>query len=165
MSLNTSKPPFDNPAVRRALAYSIDRGQINQAVLFGHGVPLTLPIPPALPWAFMKGTPYDARDIDKAKQELASAGVSNVSFSMQISNASPQLQQVAELMKDQIKDAGFDMEIQLIDFATVIANGNSGDFQSLRLGWSGSVDPDGNLYPLIYTGAGFNFAKYSNPAA
>jgi len=163
VSLNTSKPPFDNPAVRRALAYSIDRGQINQAVLFGHGVPLTLPIPPALPWAFMKGTPYDARDIDKAKQELASAGVSNVSFSMQISNNSPQLQQTAELMKDQIKDAGFDMEIQLIDFATVIANGNAGDFQALQLGWSGSVDPDGNMYPLFYTASGFNFAKYSNP--
>jgi peptide/nickel transport system substrate-binding protein len=162
--LNTSKPPFDNPAVRRALAYSIDRGQINQAVLFGHGVPLTLPIPPALPWAYMKGTPYDTRDIDKAKQELASAGVSNVNFSMQISNASPQLQQVAELMKDQIKDAGFDMEIQLLDFATVVANGNTGDYESLQLGWSGSVDPDGNMYTLFYTGAGFNFGKYSNPA-
>jgi peptide/nickel transport system substrate-binding protein len=161
--LNTSKPPFDNPAVRRALAYSIDRGQLNQAVNFGHGVPLTLPVPPSVPWAFMKGTPYDTRDIDKAKQELASAGVSNVSFSMQISNASPQLQQVAELMKDQIKDAGFDMDIQLIEFATIVANGNSGDYQALNLGWSGSVDPDGDMYPLFYTAAGFNFAKYSNP--
>ncbi|MBV9323888.1 MAG: hypothetical protein JO352_08900 [Chloroflexi bacterium] len=164
IDLNTSKPPFDNPAVRRALAYSIDRAQINQTVNFGHGNPLTLPIPPSVPWAYMKGTQYDTRDIDKAKQELASAGVSNVSFSMQISNASPQLQQVAELMKDQIKDAGFDMDIQLIEFATVVANGNTGDYQALCLGWSGSVDPDGNLYPLFYTGAGFNFAKYSNPA-
>ncbi|HEY1295939.1 MAG TPA: ABC transporter substrate-binding protein [Chloroflexota bacterium] len=161
--LNTTKPPFDNPAVRRALAYSIDRGQINQAVLFGHGVPLTLPIPPSVPWAYMKGTQYDTRDIAKAKQELASAGVSNVSFSLQISNASPQLQQLAELMKDQIKDAGFDMDIQLIEFATIVANGNTGDYQALNLGWSGSVDPDGNLYPLFYTAAGFNFAKYSNP--
>jgi len=161
--LNTSKPPFDNPAVRRALAYSIDREQINQTVLFGHGVPLTLPVPPAVPWAYMKGTQYDTRDIAKAKQELASAGVSNVSFSLQISNASPQLQQLAELMKDQIKDAGFDMDIQLIEFATIVANGNTGDYQALNLGWSGSVDPDGNLYPLFYTGAGFNFAKYSNP--
>jgi peptide/nickel transport system substrate-binding protein len=163
VDMNTSKPPFDKPEVRRALAYAIDRAQINQTVNFGHGVPLTLPIPPSVPWAFMKGTQYDNRDIDKAKQELASAGVSNVSFSMQISNASPQLQQVAELMKDQIKDAGFDMEIQLIDFATIISNANAGDYQALCLGWSGSVDPDGNLYPLFYTGAGFNFVKYSNP--
>ncbi|MBV9581009.1 MAG: hypothetical protein JO057_20710 [Chloroflexi bacterium] len=164
VDLNTSKPPFDNPAVRRALAYAIDRSQINQTVNFGHGVPLALPVPPSVPWAFVKNTQYDARDIDKAKQELASAGVSNVSFTMQISNASPMLQQVAELMKDQIKDAGFDMDIQLIEFATVVANGNSGAYDALCLGWSGSVDPDGNMYPLLYSGAGFNFAKYSNPA-
>jgi peptide/nickel transport system substrate-binding protein len=137
---------------------------MNQAVNFGHGVPLTLPIPPSLPWANIKTTQYDTQDINKAKQELASAGVGDtVNFSMQISNNSPQLEQVAELMKDQIKDAGFNMDIQLLDFATVIANGNSGDFDTLCLGWSGSVDPDGNMYPLFYTGAGFNFPKYTNP--
>jgi peptide/nickel transport system substrate-binding protein len=162
--LNTTKPPFDNPAVRRALAYSIDRDQMRQAVLFGHGDVLTLPIPKSVSWAYQTGSPYETRDIDKAKQELSSAGISApISFSMQISNASPQLQQVAELMKDQIKDAGFDMDIQLIEFATIVQNGNTGDYQALNLGWSGSVDPDGDLYPLFYTGSGFNFAKYSNP--
>jgi len=110
----------------------------------------------------MKDSPYATRDIDKAKQELASAGMSNVSFSLQISNASPQLQQVAELMKDQIKDAGFDLDIQLIEFATIVQNGNTGDYQSLSLGWNGVPDPDAFLYPLFYTNAGFNFAKWSN---
>jgi peptide/nickel transport system substrate-binding protein len=162
--LNTSKPPFDNPAVRRALSYSIDRDQLNQAVTFGNATPLALPIPPSVSWAYMKGTPYDKRDVDKAKQELSGAGVSGpISFSLQISNASPQLQQVAELVKDQIKDAGFEMDIQLIEFATIVQNGNTGDYQALSLGWSGAVDPDGDTYPLFYSGAGFNFAKYASP--
>ena len=69
---------------------------------------------------------------------------------------------MAELIKDQIKDVGISMEIQLIEFATVVQNGNTGDYQALSLGWSGQVDPDGDLYPLFYTKAGFNFAKYSN---
>jgi peptide/nickel transport system substrate-binding protein len=164
--LNTSKAPFDNPAVRRALAYSIDRDQLIQAVDFGNATLATLPIPASVTWANMKNTPYDKRDIDKAKQELASAGVSGpISFSLQISNASPQLQQIAELIKDQIKDAGFEMDIQLIEFATIVQNGNTGDYEALSLGWSGNVDPDGDTYPLFYTGAGFNFAKYSNPDA
>ena len=81
---------------------------------------------------------------------------------MQISNNSPQLQQVAELIKDQVKDAGMNMEIQLIEFATVVQNGNTGECQSLNLGWSGDVDPDGDLYSLLYTKAGFNFPRYSN---
>jgi peptide/nickel transport system substrate-binding protein len=74
------------------------------------------------------------------------------------------LQQVAELVKDQIKDAGFGLDISLIEFATVVQNGNTGEFQALSLGWSGDVDPDGDLYSLFYTKAGFNFTKYSNPA-
>jgi peptide/nickel transport system substrate-binding protein len=54
------------------------------------------------------------------------------------------------------------MDIQLIEFATIVQDGNTGEYQALSLGWSGSVDPDGNLYSLFYTKAGFNFAKYSN---
>jgi peptide/nickel transport system substrate-binding protein len=55
------------------------------------------------------------------------------------------------------------MEIQLIEFATVVQNGNTGEFQALCLGWSGDVDPDGNMYTLFYTNSGFNFPKYTNP--
>jgi peptide/nickel transport system substrate-binding protein len=162
--LNTSKPPFDTPAVRRALSYAIDRNQLNQVVDVGLGTPLASPIPPSLPWAYLHSTPYAARDIDKARQELASAGLSTVSFSLQISNVSPQSQQIGELIKDQVKDAGFDVDLQLLEFATIVQNGNSGDYQALQLAWSGSVDPDGDLYPLFYSRAGFNFARYGNPA-
>ncbi|MBV9898510.1 MAG: hypothetical protein JO020_30525 [Chloroflexi bacterium] len=162
--LNTSKPPFDNPAVRRALAYAIDRDQLVQTVDFGNATTASLPVPQSVSWAYMKGTPYDKRDIDKAKQELSSAGMSGpINFTLQVANTSPQAQQVGELIKDQVKDAGFEMDIQQIEFATIVQNGNTGDYQALQLGWSGSVDPDGDLYPLFYTGAGFNFAKYGNP--
>jgi peptide/nickel transport system substrate-binding protein len=163
--VNTEKEPFTKPGVRRALSYAIDREQLRQAVLFGTGKTLQLPVPEVIPWAYVsQGLPYGQRDINKAKQELQAAGVSNPSFTFQISNNSPQLQQVAELVKDQIKDAGFSMDISLIEFATVVQNGNTGEFQALSLGWSGDVDPDGDLYSLFYTKAGFNFTRYSNPA-
>jgi peptide/nickel transport system substrate-binding protein len=163
--LNTQKEPFTNPAVRRALSYAIDRDQIRQAVYFSAGKTLQLPVPEVIPWAFQSdGLPYGKRDVAKAKSELAAAGVTDASFTFQISNASPQLQQVAELIKDQIKEVGINMDIQLIEFATVVQNGNTGEYQALSLGWSGDVDPDGDLYSLFYTKAGFNFAKYSNPA-
>src|SRR5262249_25391168 len=51
--LNTAKAPFDNPAVRRALSYAIDREQLRQAVLFGHGTTLSLPVPQSVAWAYM----------------------------------------------------------------------------------------------------------------
>src|SRR5205085_5290157 len=144
--MNTEKEPFNNPAVRRALSYAIDRDVIKQTVYFGAGNTLQLPVPEVIPWAQVTdGLPYGKRDVQKAKDELAKAGVESPSFSFQISNASPQLQQIAELTKDQIKEAGMNMDIQLIEFATVVQNGNTGDYQALSLGWSGSIDPDGNL--------------------
>lgn len=162
--VNTDKEPFNNPAMRRAVSYAIDREQIRQTVYFGAGKLLQLPVPEVIPWAAVTDNlPYSQRDVDKAKQELSSAGITNPSFTFQISNSSPQLQQDAELIKDELKDAGISMEIQLIEFATIIQNGNAGDYQALSLGWSGDVDPDGDLYSLFYTKAGFNFGKYSNP--
>jgi peptide/nickel transport system substrate-binding protein len=163
MFLNSTSEPFNNPAVRRALSYSLDRAQIKKTVFFDNGVSLGTPIPPSIPWAHQKDDPYTKRDVAKAKSELQSAGkTAPVRFAFQISNASPELQQTAELIKDQIKEAGFEMEIQLLEFATVVANGGAGTFQTLGLGWSGDVDPD-TLYSLMYTGAGFNFGKYSSP--
>ena len=117
--VNTDKEPFNNPAMRRAVSYAMDRDQIKQAVYFGAGKTLQLPVPEVIPWAYVsEGLPYGTRDVGKAKDELAKAGISNPSFTFQISNASPQLQQAAELIKDQLKDAGINMDIQLIEFAT-----------------------------------------------
>jgi peptide/nickel transport system substrate-binding protein len=166
VTLNTEKEPFNNPAVRRALSYAIDREQIVKTVLFDVGKVQDTPVPDSVPWAYDKGThPYFKRDVAKAKQELAAAGKSGgVKFTWQVSNASPELQQVSELVKDQIKEAGLDMEIQLIEFGTLVQNANKGDYQSSCIGWSGGTDPDDHLYSLFYTKAGFNLSKYTNPA-
>ncbi len=53
VGMNTSKPPFDNPKVREALNYALNRSEIVQAALFGAGVPGG-PLSPAMKdWAWM----------------------------------------------------------------------------------------------------------------
>jgi peptide/nickel transport system substrate-binding protein len=167
ITVNTSKEPFNNPAARRALSYAIDRDQILKTVFFGVGSVLDTPVPPTIPWAFDKDPsthPYLKQNLDKAKQELSTAGMPNgYKFTVQISNASPVIQQTAELIKDQIKKIGLDMTIQPIEFGTLVQNADKGDYEAALIGWSGGTDPDGNLYSLFYTKAGFNLSKYSNP--
>ena len=33
------------------------------------------------------------------------------------------------------------------------------------IGWSGRVDPDGNLWQLLHSGGTFNYGHWTNPAA
>jgi len=160
--MNTEKEPFNDVRVRRAFSYAIDRAQIRKTVYFDNGKLLDTPVPESISWAHDKAAPYARRDIAKAKSELQAAGKNSVKFTLQISNASPELQAVAELVKDQIKEAGLEMEIQLLEFATVIANGAARQFQSLGLGWTGDIDPD-TVYALYRSGAGINYPKYANP--
>src|SRR5688572_5793573 len=72
MFLNSATEPFNNPAVRRALSYALDRAQIKKTVFFDNGVALGTPIPPSIPWAHVKDDPYMKRDVAKAKSELQS---------------------------------------------------------------------------------------------
>jgi peptide/nickel transport system substrate-binding protein len=44
--VNTTKPPFDDPDIRWALSYFIDRQQLIDVALNGVGVPSALPMPP-----------------------------------------------------------------------------------------------------------------------
>ncbi len=65
--------------------------------------------------------PYLKRDVGKAKQLLAQAGkAGGFSFTLMISTGDPNLQHTAELIKDQLKEAGIDMSIQAIEFAKLI---------------------------------------------
>jgi peptide/nickel transport system substrate-binding protein len=68
IGLNTSKPPFDNPKVREAVNYAINRDEVIQAALFGAGVPGG-PLSPALKaWAVdVKQYPCYKPDTAKAQ--------------------------------------------------------------------------------------------------
>jgi peptide/nickel transport system substrate-binding protein len=159
--MEVEKDPFTDPRVRQAFAYAIDRQTIAKTVFFDSVVPSDTEIPGTIPGSIVG--PYMNRDVSKAKALLQQAGKPTVSFTMQFSNASPTLQQTAELIKDEAKEAGFDISLQPIEFATLVSNGNKGDYQAGMLGWSGNVDPDNFCYPLFKSDAGFNLAHYKNP--
>jgi len=77
IGMNVTKPPFDNPKVRQAVAYAIPYQKIMDAVLFGLAKPMFgaapgTPIEVAWPQPHTYNT-----DMAKAKQLLAEAGYPN----------------------------------------------------------------------------------------
>jgi len=46
-------------------------------------------------------------------------------------------------------ETGFDIRIQATEFASSLDLAAKGDFEAYQIGWSGRVDPDGNIYNFV----------------
>jgi peptide/nickel transport system substrate-binding protein len=62
-----------------------------------------------------------------------------------------------------VKEGGFDLKIQPVEFTSLLDQQDRGDFELLQLGWSGRVDPDQNITNFVGTGGSQNVSGYSNP--
>ena len=74
--LNHTRPPFNNKALRQALAHAVDTEQIVKGVWLNVGVPSNGPIPPTS-WAYDSTIKPIRRDLAKAKAKLAEGGQPN----------------------------------------------------------------------------------------
>lgn len=162
--LNTTRPPFDNKNLRLALTYALDIDAIVKAVYLGVGVPANGPISPAS-WAYDDTIKPVQRDLNRAKQFLATGGQPNgFSFNFEIGNTPFDVQQ-AEVVKAQLAEAGITANVVLVDGARQLADGNSKNYDMTTYAWSGRPDPDGNTYQFFHTtpGVSLNWSGISNP--
>jgi peptide/nickel transport system substrate-binding protein len=150
--------------VRQALDLSIDREAINQVVFNGEFTPGNQWVSPQHPY-YEKAFPVQKRDIAKAKALLKESGaVLPVSVDFMVPKGAEN-EAVAQVIQSMAAEAGFDLKIRLIEFATAFKQAQAGEFQMFMDGWSGRIDPDGNSYGFLHTKAPQNEAFYSNPEA
>ena len=154
-------PLGDSELVRQALSYAIDREALNQVVFDGAFAAGNQPFPPTSPW-YTKDIPVPARDIEKAKALLKEAGYDKVDVELTVSNA-PVNQQIGQVIQAMAAEAGIDVTLKSTEFATMLSAQSAGDYQADQVGWSGRVDPDGNIHSFMVTGGGLNDNAYSNP--
>ncbi len=168
MTVNVANGPrAENPlgqssAVRTALSLSVDRAALNQVVFEGAFAPGNQPFSPASPW-YNADFPVPERDVDAAKALLAEAGhADGVTIEVQVAN-NPVQTQVMQVIQAMAAEAGINIEIVAKEFATLLADQSAGEYTASQIGWSGRVDPDGNIHQFMTTGGGINDSKYSNP--
>ena len=150
--------------VRQALDLSIDREALNQVVFNGEFTPGNQWVSPAHPY-YQKAFPIRPRDVEKAKALLKEAGVKlPVSVDMMLPKGAEN-EAVAQVVQSMAAEAGFDLKIRLIEFATSFKQAQAGEFQIFQINWSGRIDPDANSYVFLHTKAPQNDGGYSNPEA
>ncbi len=150
--------------VRQALDLSIDREAITQVVFNGEFVPGNQWVSPEHPY-YQKAFPVQKRDLAKAKALLKEAGVAlPVSVDVMVPKGAEN-EAVAQVIQSMATEAGFDLKIRLIEFATSFKQAQAGEFQAFLIGWSGRIDPDGNSYVFLHTKAPQNDGGYSSAEA
>src|SRR6266567_3627789 len=157
-------PLSQSEKVRQALDLSIDREAINQVVFNGEFTPGNQWVSPEHPY-YQKAFPVQKRDIAKANALLKESGAAlPVNVDLLVPKGAEN-EAVAQVLQSMAAEAGFDLKIRLIEFATAFKQTQAGEFQAFLIGWSGRIDPDGNSYVFLHTKAPQNDGGYSNPEA
>ena len=150
--------------VRQALDLSIDREALNQVVFNGEFTPGNQWVSPQHPY-YQQAFPIQKRDVEKAKALLKEAGVPlPIPVDFMVPQGAEE-QAVAQVLQSMAAEAGFDLKIRVIEFATSFKQAQAGEFQIFQIPWSGRIDPDGNSYVFLHTKAPQNDGGYSNPEA
>jgi len=151
---NLGTPLANDPRVREALELSIDREALNQVAWEGQYTVGCGPISPNSVF-FDKTRKCTTRDVAKAKKLLADAGAVNYAFEMVIVN-DPQQRRVGEVIQGMARDAGFNIALKPQEFASALKDDDDGKMTSFLIGWSGRVDPDGNIHQAQARGGSLN---------
>jgi peptide/nickel transport system substrate-binding protein len=156
-----SQTPFGQDArVRKAFSLALDREVISQVVFEGIAAPGNQSVPPGGIW-YNADIPVPARDVEAAKALLAEAGLDRVPVEIQVANTPVQMQ-LLQVIQSMVLEAGFDVTITAKEFASLLEDQTAGAYQASQIGWSGRVDPDGNIHQFVTCEGGINDAKYCN---
>lgn len=155
--VNHTKAPFNDKAKAQAVALAVDRTQVLKNVFFNVGTISNGPIPPSS-WAYDSSEKvYEKTDAAKAKSTAT-----GFSFTMKVTNSPASIQE-GTLLKDELAKAGITVNVQVEEFGQLLTETQAQNFEASLVGWSGRIDPDGNMYSWFHTGGGNNDGRYSNP--
>ena len=153
-AFNTSRPPFDNPEVRRALAMAIDKNTLLEAVYFDRAVIAKGILPPSS-WAYqdeLKDTSYNPVMARKLLQENGiEEGFGMNIWAMPVERAyNPNARKMAELIQNYLSQVGIDANIVSYEWTAFRQRLKLGIHDSVLIGWSAdNGDPDNFYRPLL----------------
>jgi dipeptide transport system substrate-binding protein len=172
LALNTTKPPFDDVRVRRAVNMAIDKQSIIDAVYAGAGTVAKNPIPRTL-WSYndaIEDYRYDPAAAQKLLAEAGHAqGFETDLWYMPVSRPyNPNAKRIAEMIQVDLAKIGIRTRMVTDEWAQYRTKLQNGVHSMALYGWTGdNGDPDNFLHVLLGCTAarsgGNNIAKWCNP--
>ncbi|NLU72798.1 ABC transporter substrate-binding protein [Streptomyces sp. HNM0575] len=129
--------------IREAFALSLDRRLINKIVFQGMYDTACGPVAPSSELGTEMRCP--GRDLGKARRLLREAGAKGpVPVELTVSNTVEDMR-LGQVVQAMAKDAGFRVKLRPTEFTTLLEHADKGDFEAASVGWSGRLDPAGNV--------------------
>jgi len=160
---NVGTPLAEHKELRQALGLALDRDAISKIVFQGNVVPGCGPLSPVSPY-YDKGFKCPARDLAKAKQLVQQSGVPTPVPVRLMLNTDAVTLRLGQTIQAMAKEAGFNVQLQPTEFTSALDKGDAGDFDTFQLGWSGRIDPDGNIQQFVGSTGSQNDSGYTNDA-
>ena len=165
--LDTRKPgPLQDKRVRQAINYAVDKEAIIKNLLEGYAKPLAGPLTPS---HFghnpnLKPYPYDP---EKAKALLKEAGYDD---GITLTLHSPTGRYVkdkefAQAVAGQLAKVGINVKVVVLDWTNYMKrwyNAEDGAGPMCTIGWAGTFDADGILYPLLHSSQRLTNTKWTS---
>lgn len=167
---NTTKAPFNDARVRRALNMALDKDIIADKVMGQGQRPAWVISQPEIGGVKLNGPDYASWPRDKriaeAKKLLAEAGFNDahpLSFNL-LYNTSESHQRVAIAASSMWKkNLGVEAKLQNQEWKTMLDAMHTGNFDVVRYAWIADYDDASTFLNTFHTGDSENTAKYSNP--
>ena len=159
---NVGTPLASRQLLRQAFELSLDRRVINRVVFGGTVLPGCLPVPPTSPY-FDRSIRCPARNVAQARSIIQRTGV-DTPVRVRLTIGTDQVQaRLGQVIQSMAQEAGFAVTLAPTEFVTALARQDAGNYDSFAIGWSGRIDPDGNIYQFVHSKGSLNNLGWSSP--
>ncbi|MFQ6029904.1 MAG: ABC transporter substrate-binding protein [Dehalococcoidia bacterium] len=170
IGLNVNQPPLDDPRVRQALNYSVNKQTIATQVLEGAVIPARGILPPGFPAYNPDLKTYDY-NIEKAKQLLQESSyggnleeMPRITVSISGSFGANVPLDLEVILQTWEQELGLNVEIQQTEWATFLQDLHAKRFQMFTVAWGADYpDPENYLDVLFHSESENNQTNYHNP--
>ncbi len=151
IGFNTEKEPLNDPKVRQAISYAIDREEIINGVYDGVGIPAKGPLAPGV-FGYDENVEGISYDIEKAKELLAEAGYEDGLDLSIWTNDSPERVNTAVYLQESLQEIGINLTVEQLEWGAYLEETAAGNHDMFILGWSTVTgDADYGTYPLFHS--------------
>ncbi len=162
VGFNNQKPPFNDPRIRKALAHSLDRESIVEAIYHNVGRVGRGPLV-AVEKYYYPDVPQFRYDLDLTKKMLDEAGFKGAEVTIYCNQNQLRID-VAEVVQNVWAKFGIKCNINVLEYGAFMESLNSGRHDVVVLGWPGIGDADNPLYSLYHSSSigATNYTHYIN---